>query len=430
MKYRIFVLFALVTILFSCQKALTIKELENRTVAQDYYNTPQRVEQAVIGGYVDLRRALLANYAWIMYGEARVGDLNVAVAYQKDVAAQNLTLNDRNVMQLTNWEYFYDVIKNANDVLDIVARSNGDILSKYEQNLFRGEALALKSMAYFYLARVWGDIPSAEKENMGKRLTNKEAVTRAAAWATEAKNLLPWLLINNDGIGSTALTAVRFNKTAIVSLLAHQELWLGNSQKAYDLLNNTFTPQTADSLSTFNLSMGTDNRVVIPAVPLNGNVVQMPLNRLNAIYPNADKRRTTMFTVLPKENIAKLIVRNASELEILPVREIKLLFSEAAWRSGHLSEAKNYLISAATGAVEDYNVLTEQTFGDALLLERQRMLVGTGQRVFDLIRFGKVSNYISLFTEADVSNGAAYWPVAEKSRKDNSWDQNRYWLNR
>lgn len=427
MNFRNFILLVTVTMLFSCKRNLTIKDVENRTVTQGYYNSPQRIEQAVIGGYVDLRRALLANYAWMMYGEARVGDLSVAVPYQQAVVTQSLTTNDRLLIQLTDWGYFYDVIKDANDVLEIVAQADGNILTSYQRNLFRGEALALKSMTYFYLARIWGAVPSAEKNSLGKRLSSSDVVTQAAAWATEAQGLLPWLLINTDGIASTDLTTVRFNKTAITSLLAQEQLWLGNWQSAYDVLNNTFTAATADSLSSFGLSTGVDNRTTIPQTPLDGQVVRMSLSRLDSIYPKGDARRGKFFTISTTENVAKLIIKNATQLELLPLREINLLFSEAAWRSGRLPEARNYLISAAAGATEDYSTLTDATFGDALLLERRRLLVGMGQRVFDLIRFGKVSTYISVFTDTDVNNGAAYWPVSAKSIKDNSWSQTSFW---
>ncbi len=429
MKCWKFIPVAVMVILFSCSKTLTI-EPENRTVPEGYYNSAQRIQQAVIGGYVDLRRALLANYAWMMYGEARVGDLHVVVPYQEMVANQELTADNRYLAELSDWGYFYDVIRDANDILDIVAYADGEALSTYQGNLFKGEALALKSMAYFYLARIWGAIPSAEKNDFGKRLSSEEAITQAASWAAEAKELVPWILTNDDGIESVALTAVRFNKTAVTSLLAQEQLWLGKAQNAYDLLSNTFTAGTADSLSGFGLSNGKDRRTDdIPETPLNGSVVRMSLDRLNAIYPTGDARRAGMFNISASENIATLIIKDASMVELLPQREINLLFAEAAWRSQRLEEAKAYLTIAATGATEDYAALTEDTFGAALLLERQRMLVGTGQRVFDLIRFGEVSSYIPRFTEDDVEKGAAYWPLSASSMKGNAWSQNSFWSN-
>ena len=424
MKHSKFILIMAIVLLGSCRKSLTVPQ-ENSTVEDGYYESAQRIQQAVIGGYVDLRRALLANYAWMMYGEARAGDLKVAVAFQQRVANQELTAADQNLAQLSDWGYFYDVIKDANDLLDSIDQAEEGVLSSYQQNVYRGEALALKSMAYFYVARIWGSVPSGEKNNFGTRLSSEEAINQAMTWATEAQKLLPWILLNDDGIESAALTAVRFNKTAVTSLLAQEALWLGNGQSAYDILTNTFTSNTTDSLSGFGLAIGEDRRTEIPQTPLSASMLSMPLETFNAVYPDGDARRTGMFNI--SGNTATLIVGDASKVELLPVREIDLLFAEAAWRSERPEEAKEWLISAASGATEDYSALTEETFGDALLLERQRMLVGTGQRMFDLIRFGEVPSYIPAFTEDDVAKGAAYWPLSANSIGGNGWSQNTYW---
>ncbi|MFT4015795.1 MAG: RagB/SusD family nutrient uptake outer membrane protein [Agriterribacter sp.] len=419
-----FAVLVVMLLLGSCRKNLTVDQ-ENNTVEEGYYNSAPRIQQAVIGGYTDLRRALFANYAWMMYGEARAGDLKVAVNYQQQVANQQLTAANENLVQLSDWGYFYDVIKDANDVLDIVDNAEEDILSMYQKNTYRGEALALKSMAYFYLARIWGEVPSAEENNFGAHLTAQQAVTQAMGYAAEAQKLLPWRLLNDDGIESAALTAVRFSKTAVTSLIAQQALWLGNGQSAYDILTNTFTGSAADSLSVFGLAIGEDRRTEIPEAPLSKNVLSMPIATFNAIYPVGDTRRSSMFNV--SGNSATLIVSDASKVDLLRVKEIDLLLAEAAWRSDRLEEAKERLINASGGATEDYSTLTEETFGNALLQERQRQLVGTGQRMFDLIRFDEVSTYIPVFTEADVANGAAYWPLSAASIKGNGWSQNNYW---
>ncbi len=417
-------LLLVIVLLCSCRKSLTVNQ-ENSTVEEGYYQSAQRIQQAVIGGYVDLRRALLANYAWMMYGEARVGDLKVAVDYQQQVAGQQLTDADEYLVQLSDWGYFYDVIKDANDVLDIVNNAPEGVLSSYQFNVYKAEALALKSMAYFYLARIWGAVPSAEKNNFGAHLTKEEAVNQAIVYATEAQKLIPWMLLNDDGIQSAALTAVRFNKTAVTSLLAQEALWLDNGQDAYDILTNTFTSSAIDSLSGFGLAIGEDRRTEIPQAPLSASVLSMPLSAFNTIYPDGDARRESMFNI--SGNAATLIVRDASKVDLLTIREISLLFAEAAWRTGRLEEAKEWLINGSDGATEDYSTLTETTFGDALLLERQRQLVGTGQRMFDLIRFDEVSTYIPAFTEADIANGAAFWPLSAASIKGNGWSQNEYW---
>jgi hypothetical protein len=410
--------------LTSCNDFLTLSPA-NRTEEDGYYSSGQRIDQSVVGAYVDLRRALLANHAFLMYGEARTGDLVVNVPHQSYVATQKLKTNQYELTQLTDWGYFYDVIKSGNDVLKILASADAETLSEYQRNLYKGEALALKSMAYFYLTRIWGEIPSAETADFGQKLTPAAAIERAATLAREALPLLPWTLLNTDGIESVALSGIRFNKSSVTMLLAQEELWRGKSAEALSALQQLYSD--AAVRTGFNISMGKDRRTTITSTPLSGSEVSMPMAKLNSIYPAGDTRRASLFTISADNNFGTLIVPNQSNLPLLKVSEIDLLLAEAAWRSGNLEGAIDYLIDASEGATEDYTTLTMDTFGDALLLERQRLLVGTGQRFFDLIRFGKVSAFIPELNAAAVQSGAAYWPLSAQSLNGNSLSQNSYW---
>jgi len=420
------ILAMIIWVFSSCEDYLTITDVENRAVLDDYYDSPQKVEQAVVGVYVDMRRGLLKNDAWLMYGEGRAGDLTRDVEYMDKIRAQQLIDGHRQIRELTDWSYFYDAINGANRLLNTLEETKADILSTYHYNLYRGEALALKSMAYFYLTRVWGEVPSAELSDQGSVLTQVEVLRRSAEWAQEARSLLPWMLINDDGIVSTALTEVRFNKTAASLLLAHQQLWLGEEQEAYKGLTQAFEGQNQDSLSHFGLSLGKDTNPQIPQDPYTDTEINITMENLDKIYPVDDTRRA-LFNIPASGTHASLIIDKQDMLMIYSKQEAQLLLAEAAWRSGQLEAAKGYLLEAAAGATEDYTVLTGDTFGDALLQERRRLLMGSGQRFFDLIRFKKVVEFLPFYTEGDLLAGAAYWPLSSQSMTSNGREQNGYW---
>lgn len=417
---------AIMLVVSSCENYLTIEEPEDKTIPEGYYNSAQRVEQAVIGIYVDFRRALLNNRAWLMYGEARSGDLIVNESAYSFVANQQLKEDQKQLIELTDWEYFYDALNNANEVLRIIDEVENDALSEYQYNLFKGEALALKSYTYFYLARIWGDVPSGESNNFGTVLSATDVVTMAQEMAQQAYDLLPWILLNEDGIESTSLTASRMNKTAVAILRSQEYLWLNKAQQAYAVLNTAIAENTEEKWSTFGFSTGEDYRTDLSENPLDAAYVTMSLEKLNAIYPEDDARRGN-FDISEEKGTASLLTNMPDITKLLTQTNFNLLLAEASWKLGNTEEAKTILTEVTEGATEDYSTLDENTFENALLLERQRLLTGSGLRFFDLIRFNKVAEEISSLSAQDVAEGAAFWPLSEKSINDNSLNQNSYW---
>ena len=87
------------------------------------------------------------------------------------------------------------------------------------------------------------------------------------------------------------------------------------------------------------------------------------------------------------------------------------------------------LSEVANGATEDYLEIESSEFKQSLLNERRRLLIGSGVRFFDLVRFNEVAVHIPQFSQQDISDGAVYWPLSEKSLKDNSMTQFPYWQN-
>ena len=423
---RLLMLTAVLLALSSCQSFLTIENPEDKSIREGYYNTAQRVEQAVIGIYVDFRRALLNDRAWLMYGEARAGDLIVDSKSYDFVVNQQLKEKQDELVQLTDWEYFYDVLNDANQVLQIINEAESDILTEYEYNLYKGEALALKSFAYFYLARIWGDVPSAEPNNFGNVLSTTEAITKAQELAMEAKELLPWILLNEDGIESSSITEFRMNKTAISILLAQEYLWLDNAQEAYGVLSTAIVENTEEKWSPFGFSTGEDYRSDLTEDPLDKDFVSISLEKLNSIYPEGDMRREA-YDISEENGTATLLSYAQDVTKLLTTTNFYLLLAESAWRMEHLEEAKAILIEVSAGATEDYSELDANNFGQAILLERQRLLMGSGLRFFDLMRFNMVAQEIPSLSEQDIADGAGFWPLSERSIKDNSLNQNSYW---
>src|SRR5690606_2856560 len=134
-------------------------------------------------------------------------------------------------------------------------------------------------------------------------------------------------------------------------------LWLGKGQEAYKDLTRVFEGQSPDSLSHFGLSLGKDMGLNVPSDPYTDHNIHMSAEKFGSVYPVGDTRRS-MFNVAADDATASLIIEKRDMLMIYAKQEIQLLFAEAAWRSEQLEKAKDHLMAAATGATEDYTLLT------------------------------------------------------------------------
>lgn len=425
-KKHIVAFWVILIILSSCSELLTIKDIENKSVVDGFYDSNKRVEQSVIGIYINMRRALILNRAWLAYGEQRSGDIQLNSSYQDYIISQELDANNIYLDQISNWEYFYDAIAQADRTLEIVEGLESGILNEYEKNLFKGESLALKSLAYFYLARIWGEVPVLESGYTVSKSSSEEVINLAISFAEEAYDLVPWELLNDDGVVSSSLTESRLNKSALSMLLAQEYLWQGSSNKAYSILQ--YVGSSDDSaFYQFGFVLGEDYDVDLPDELFDSDIVSVSLEALNRLYPEGDTRLDRFYI---QEDQAELTTDLYDVTSLYNEDELKLLITEAAWRTGKNEEAKTLLADVADGATEDYLSIADSEIGASILQERARILIGCGYRFFDLIRFNEVSNTISTLTDSDVNEGAIYWPLSNASMQSNDGIiQNSYWLN-
>jgi hypothetical protein len=101
---------------------------------------------------------------------------------------------------------------------------------------------------------------------------------------------------------------------------------------------------------------------------------------------------------------------------IFRYEEMTLLRAECNARLDNLGQAITELNTLRARRYID-NVptdLTKEEVLDEILAERRRELIGEGWRWYDLVSFGKVPAY-SRFSEADVQNGAGYWPLSKNT---------------
>ena len=138
---------------------------DNKTVDDDYWQKKSEVEAIVGAAYAQLRDAT-AIRNMIVWGDFRSDELEVADALPASASyrtalQQIYSLNIETENEFTKWYPFYSAINYCNLVLQkaegVIAVDPDYTPDDYNAN--KAQVLALRAFCYFYLMRVFHDIP-------------------------------------------------------------------------------------------------------------------------------------------------------------------------------------------------------------------------------------------------------------------------------
>jgi tetratricopeptide (TPR) repeat protein len=220
----------------SCTDFLDIKPL-NEMVLEDYWKTKGDVESVVLACYRAMEEDAYMERI-ILGGELRSDNVIVDEAKLRTpsdvVLINDMTIKPNN--DLLEWRSFYTVINYCNTVLEY-APGVSEIDPNYTPGFMRAhmaEAYALRALTYFYLVRLYRDVPyidfpytddtqnfivpQTSGDTILYRMTEQLEVAEKYALKSYGKNALVW----QKG---------RVTKNMIRALLADIYLWLGEYDK-------------------------------------------------------------------------------------------------------------------------------------------------------------------------------------------------------
>ncbi|HEY6913713.1 MAG TPA: RagB/SusD family nutrient uptake outer membrane protein, partial [Paludibacter sp.] len=216
----------------SCQDYLTVLPENNQSTVQ-YWKTKEDVEAVLGAGYVKLRDAQEYLMLW---GEGRGNGIYFGTSYTTgSQAAQKLRQFDiLATNDLAKWDKLYAVINMANSVIKYGPQVKDASFNVNVLHSYLSEAYFQRALAYYYLVRVWNNVP----------FVKEPYVDDSAPYAiaqTEGNEILKSCLIDlNNSLESAKTkfpesditnpinTKGRATKWAIYSLIADINLWLGN----------------------------------------------------------------------------------------------------------------------------------------------------------------------------------------------------------
>ncbi|WP_257667487.1 RagB/SusD family nutrient uptake outer membrane protein [Parapedobacter tibetensis] len=237
------VLVAFTLLLSGCKKMLDVDS--SRIVGEKYmWNSLEDTRAALMGTYGLMRAALADHNAHWLYGDVRAGEF--ASPNRQDlraIIANDLTASYPSLEALSNWRRWYAVINSANIFLERVPEVREKDLRYSVNNMTVDIAQIrfLRAFAYFYMVRIWGDVPLIISSHDGS-FENKprENQDKVLAWAEQemlaAALDLPYRYSASDeqqqgdyyNEDSGRWDGALARKLTAYAVLAHLAAWQGN----------------------------------------------------------------------------------------------------------------------------------------------------------------------------------------------------------
>jgi hypothetical protein len=215
----------LVAVPTACNNLLT-EQPKDRISTDAFFQTPADAKAAIAATYRPLSTGALwgTNLQWALNAatdESRVGpeeeNPNIVALTQLSWTTTNPYIAGSTASGGA-WSGLYQMITRANLVL---AKVPAITMDESQKTQILGEAKFLRALGYFYLVRLYGDVPLVttpeEQQALGGRTAQAEVFAQIVKDATEAEAALPatW--------GAT--DKGRATKASAEALLAEQYLW-------------------------------------------------------------------------------------------------------------------------------------------------------------------------------------------------------------
>jgi hypothetical protein len=413
-------------------------------VKDQFWSTKEEVEQVLLGAYTTFAQL---DGQMFKYGEMRAD----MVTY-----LGNIDYNDRKVMEgniypdngLCDWYSFYKVINYCNEVIKNgpVVQTKDNTFTDFQLYKFLAEAYFLRSLSYFYLVRVFKDVPfvqeASETDDANFYLPKTDGDTILNHITTDLENYRNYAILSVNGI-----TDGRVTKGAFDALLADIALWqfryadcikhvdnIENSEK-YFLLPaadwfELFNPgNSLESIFEFQYSTNLENNHTYDLTSPDGNRYgpsEKAVDYFNVLAKQTEIVRGEGKSISANHlYIWKYIgfggstrpgfLQKSCGWIVYRYADVLLMKAEALSQLERYTEAMELLvlIRKRAGFVNAINIAnTPGAYEEVILEERARELAFEGKRWFDLLRMGRRNNFSNTtkLVEIIVQNA----PSAEK----------------
>lgn len=267
----------------SCNKQLDVDSTRQQNEANQWQSY-EDARSGLMGLYGLFRAAIADNNAHWLWGELRQGDFeSLQRPDLKAIIEGNLNASYPVIEQITNWRRFYAVINACNLYIDRVPNVLQD--KRYTESYLKldiAQARTIRAFAYFYMVRIWGDVPLITEPNEGRfealpRTSADKVLAFASQEIIESAPRLPFLYSGADpeqkfpanyyGNLQEYWANTPFNRLGAYAILSHISAWRGLYADVA-----VYTEYIVNNFSKSNLSMLSTDQLTGAAGSTGGSV--------------------------------------------------------------------------------------------------------------------------------------------------------------
>lgn len=483
-NYKLVLVFMLSLTLGSCEKFLERKPINSATDS-NFWNNESEANNSIAGAYALTRTALMEmGMSYYYYGDFATDQFMSNLPGEDINHIGNINWSffipptelHRALIRLRRWDNFYRAIDQANRCLKFIPEIPLEQFTSANKQAAKdallAEAYFLRAFNYFYMSRVWGDIPLVvETVADAAQAPNLERTAQTTVLDQCLKDLeaaLPKMTWTPAG----ANRAIRVGKGAAFALKAHIHAWKGEYDKVVPAADSVIVKggythvNRSNSSSYLGMFKGNSSEGIFEIAKNANNEGSGPINTiirdisfrtlkspflatnlgnseftldvatLTSLFPNnddsVDYRRKNGFAFwgttdpicIKYSNILYTGANNTvpvslNNIIIFRLADIKLLKAEALAAQAAFPDARTLIneirtlnnISAFTGP--------DNKLFEAAIEERGRELFLEGHRFYDLVRLARKTNILRFNGSGSIirmdgpqfEQGKYYWPV-------------------
>lgn len=422
MKYNIYILLIVGFALTSCQERLNLTPITQKA-SNSFYSSEAELEAAIAGVYGQLQNGGLYGLDLIGVGEIPAEDAFEEIAANdggRFGQLDDFSTNAGNDLVGDIWRESYEGIQRINVVLNRITEI--EYSTPVEKSVRIAEMKFLRSLLYFNLVRLYGDVPLVLEETVNPSDFFGQGRTSASEVYSNIENELNQAITDLPEGKSTGRPA----KGAAQALLADVQMNQGKYNEALAHLSAVVTsgeyslmPTTADIFGVVNEGNSEVLFEVQFASGVNGNAEGSPaasqfrpsgttanakghnlpssefvdsyaeLDTRKVDYVGIDSAANPFYFSLKYEVSPTGVNDGGTDYYVIRYADVLLKYAEALNETGSTAEAIPFLNQVRNRAgLENTAASTQSEVQAAIRMERRFEFIGEGHRWFDLKRYG------------------------------------------